>query len=142
MNADRDITVFLAVLSALSLLYNMAVLCYVLRNRPFNTELARERPFTRKSVSAVLWMSAIGTAYLMGNSAVVFLRNSYTLPVLVDEAPPYVVWATIAQHVAHYGMGVLPSFLLMVLTWGLQKTDEISEAQLLAKQEIRSRKEG
>ncbi len=134
---EQEIQLFITVLAALSLAYNVGVFIYALRSKPLKTHLAQDRSFTKGAMRAMLWVVVANMIYLANMTFAALLRNSYTLPVLIEEADAWVVWFVVEQHAATYAVSMLPATLLLWLVWGLGETDRLINVQSRAKQEVR-----
>lgn len=135
-----SITVFYVMLSVLSLSFNVGVIAYVHGSKPFHTEISQSRPTTRTAVQALIWMVYAFTIGGALYAALTVIRGLYGLPLLEAHEYWVIAWSGVILHSIVFGLLLLPTFFLMVLTWGLSKTDEISAVQLRAKRDIAARR--
>lgn len=135
-----SITVFLVMLSALSIAFNVAVLAYVAQNEPLKTELARGRAFTRQATRSHIRMVWVSTVLAIIYSVLFITRSAVALPLLAETGQEAIAWTGVVQHIVIHTSFVIAAFFLMRATWTMKRADEISEIQLKARREIATRR--
>lgn len=138
MSPELMVQVLVIGFSVVALGWNVSILIKRMWDHPLQSRLAQDRPLTRESIKYITWITLATTFKLADNTFSALVRNFYTLPVLTDEGPRWVLLTVLQNYWVDYFVSCLPALFLLLLLNSLKEYDVkvATDARLQARKKI------